>query len=660
MYKLHLLLRYLSSKALAILAVLGIAACVFLMLTSVSVMSGFLWKIEQAAKGLFGDIVVESAGLTGLSRYDEFTDEVVKRVPRVKAGSPFILGYGILRVPNTDYRHAIQIAGIRLPQRVDVSDFEKGMFVQRDIARPTFDPPMRLLFDRLIEDEDGVLAIRRRERLRIFRRTVDAGKLTPGQRERFGRLMDADVTAVTPDDVDWLSGLSRKTDLSGADAEVVLEAREVVRRINSTLSYRRRSAKRISNTRSYSEQRRKLRAALAKAREAGADADAATLAALQEGALLLDKLCGAGAWAVFPRATQNATRVSKTLVAEIKRAKQHGPSDETIDALEDCLSVLDDFLLDDPAQRAMLGLGISGLSFRTYKGETVRHVMPGNRISLLLMPLGKRFSSAMPAPSLGTFTVIDDNRSDVSSIDSKIVYLPFETLQAMNNMGPEYAADDRTRVVTPARCSQIHIKVADGITDERELREICREIQRVWKEFVDAGGPMSETEVSVVTWRQMQAKVVGPLEQQRTLVIGMNSIMWGVCVLLIIVILYVIVVQKTPDIGIVKAVGGSGKGVAGIFFGYGAVIGLIGSLIGTLSGWLFVLHINTIQDWFDAAFGFRVWDQETYMFEKIPNQVDWVAAIWIIGGAIAAGLIGALLPAIRAARMQPVEALRYE
>ena len=88
--------------------------------------------------------------------------------------------------------------------------------------------------------------------------------------------------------------------------------------------------------------------------------------------------------------------------------------------------------------------------------------------------------------------------------------------------------------------------------------------------------------------------------------------------------------------------------------------GLIGSALGILGGYFFVRNINAIQDWADEWFNFRVWDREVFMFEKIPNEIDWSAAVWIMVGAMVAGLIGALVPAMRAARMQPVEALRYE
>ncbi|KKK80614.1 hypothetical protein LCGC14_2821720, partial [marine sediment metagenome] len=72
MYKLFLCLKYLRRRALAIIAVVSVMLCVFMVLISVSVMDGFLRKVEVAAKGLFGDIIVDATSLSGIGRYDEF------------------------------------------------------------------------------------------------------------------------------------------------------------------------------------------------------------------------------------------------------------------------------------------------------------------------------------------------------------------------------------------------------------------------------------------------------------------------------------------------------------------------------------------------------------------------------------------------------------
>ena len=163
MYKLFLCLRYLRSRIIAYFAVLAVALCVAMMLIVVSVMNGFLDKIERAAKGLFGDVVVESSSLHGFSRYDEFIQELEEKVPEVEAASPFILSVGILRLPNTDYRQGVQIAGIRLPDQAAVTDFAKGLHFQQDPAAATFDPPIELLLQGLAEETEATRAILRQQ-----------------------------------------------------------------------------------------------------------------------------------------------------------------------------------------------------------------------------------------------------------------------------------------------------------------------------------------------------------------------------------------------------------------------------------------------------------------------------------------------------------------
>ena len=207
----------------------------------------------------------------------------------------------------------------------------------------------------------------------------------------------------------------------------------------------------------------------------------------------------------------------------------------------------------------------------------------------------------------------------------------------------------------------IHIKVRDEFAaSEDQLREVARQVHGVWADFHAAHPEAASGSVDVQTWRQIQAKYVAPIEKQRTLVVLILGIISVVAVVLIFVIFYMIVMQKTRDIGVLKAVGASSFGVAGIFLGYGAAVGLVGSVIGTVGGYYFVRYINPIQDALDRWMGFRVWTRDVFLFEKIPNQVEARTAIWIVVCAIVAGLAGALLPAIRAARMQPVEALRYE
>jgi len=594
MYKLFLCLRYLRSKVFAYFAVLGVALCVWMMLVSVSVMTGFLNKIELAAKGLFGDIIIEGRGERGLAWYDEFIAKMKREVPEVEAAGPFILGLGILRVENDrNFRQHVQIAGIRLPGRAEMTDFETGLFVQAGNPAPTFDPPIA----------QAIAAIKKH---RLEMRKIVQREFA----KELAKLPEARQTA-TIENLQMLR-------LTLGDKSLTPKQRDLLYRIDNAVWLQNQALRHLELAQKKQGQMSRLREQLRSA-QAGAK-----------------------------------TEADKQIAAD-KIAALQLQIDDLVDLTR----------LEPPADRVILGLGIPGLSFRTDIGETVRYLVPGHRVILQVAPLGKALQMTGVSLNSRKFTVIDDSRTDVSSIDSKLVYVPFETLQQLNNMQAEFDADDPSIMLAPACCNQIHIKVK-GQPSEGDLRKIAGKIQGLWQEFARGYADKPTLlapaigDVSVDTWRQRQMAVVGPIEQQRTLVVIIMAIMSIVAVALVFVILYTIVVQKTREIGVLKALGASGWGVAGLFFAYGAAIGLLGAVIGILAGYYTTKNINSIQDWADSMFGLRVWTRKSFMFECIPNEVDWNMACFIVAGAIAAGLVGALIPAIRAARMEPVEALRYE
>ena len=79
-----------------------------------------------------------------------------------------------------------------------------------------------------------------------------------------------------------------------------------------------------------------------------------------------------------------------------------------------------------------------------------------------------------------------------------------------------------------------------------------------------------------------------------------------------------------------------------------------------LVAYLVVRYINELHGWLTRAMGVTIWDPETYQFQKIPNEMDWHTVGWIVLVAVLSALLGALVPALRAAGMNPVEALRFE
>jgi lipoprotein-releasing system permease protein len=252
------------------------------------------------------------------------------------------------------------------------------------------------------------------------------------------------------------------------------------------------------------------------------------------------------------------------------------------------------------------------------------------------------------------FWIVDDSRTQIWQYDSQTVYVPFDVLQRMLKMEgvpatAEYEGD-------PPRASEVHIKLKPGV----DLKAAEERIQLVVDEVMGERGIDLAHPYEVETWEESQAVWLGAIEKEKALVTFLFAMISIVAIFLIFCIFYMIVVEKTKDIGIIKSVGATSTGVAGIFLGYGMAIGLVGSGLGLLVAYLIVHNINEIHTWMGETLGLVVWNPEVYAFDIIPNTMDPTEVAWIITIAIVASVLGALVPAIRAARMNPVEALRWE
>lgn len=289
----------------------------------------------------------------------------------------------------------------------------------------------------------------------------------------------------------------------------------------------------------------------------------------------------------------------------------------------------------------------------------------GKECSLTLVPITRDGSIPTEPPPKPFFRYIDDVRTGIHEIDSMNVYVDFANLQKLLSMGPQQRADGKG--TAGARCSQLQVKVNKKYAAPREvLQQTKALIWDKWRSFASGLKPdtlearMLEG-VGVQTWEEMQQDFISAIEKEKVLVLIMFGVISIVAVFLILCIFYMIVQEKTRDIGIIKSIGGSTGGVAAVFLTYGAAIGLVGCIVGSLIGTTFVEHINEIQDWLARINpSWRVWSPETYSFDLIPNTWKWSEVMAISVLAILASILGAAFPAIRAGRTWPVESLRYE
>jgi lipoprotein-releasing system permease protein len=310
-------------------------------------------------------------------------------------------------------------------------------------------------------------------------------------------------------------------------------------------------------------------------------------------------------------------------------------------------------------------IGTDMVAKRLPTGEYEReYYSRGSPVTLTFVPFtdtGKPLQSGTGMPSKA-FRYADDCRTGVYDIDSMSVYVDFDLLQDVLEMKTIKLPEDQGGGIIPARTTQVQFKLAPG-ADPRATRDL---LQARWDEFFTARLPGIRTpdllrRVEIKTWEEKQAKYIAAVEKEKYLVTTLFSVVSVVAVFLVACIFYMIVQQKTRDIGIIKSVGATAAGVAQIFLAYGAAVGVVGGGMGTFIGILFVKYINEFQDflrWISPSL--EVWNPEVYAFDRIPSQVRPSDAVVIYLVAILVSVLGSVIAAVQAARIWPVEALRYE
>lgn len=253
-----------------------------------------------------------------------------------------------------------------------------------------------------------------------------------------------------------------------------------------------------------------------------------------------------------------------------------------------------------------------------------------------------------PKRKLVPFRIADVVFTGAHELDTGFVYVPIETLQRVL-----YPDKD-----SPATTINIRLKPGSdpmlAVAQIRGLWDVFAERQLGWGEY------LRKVATEIVTAREMQRQYVDELRKQMGVLLLIFGVVSFTVVVLVFCIFYMIVRLKQRDIAILKSCGAASVSVAWIFLGFGVTVGVVGAAIGAVGGYAITKNINAIEEGIRVVFGLKLWSSSVYMFTRIPNEVDWASALPIVALAIAAAAVGALTPAIVAARTRPVEVLRYE
>jgi lipoprotein-releasing system permease protein len=164
----------------------------------------------------------------------------------------------------------------------------------------------------------------------------------------------------------------------------------------------------------------------------------------------------------------------------------------------------------------------------------------------------------------------------------------------------------------------------------------------------------------ITTWQQRNQTFFTALAVERNVMFLILALIILVAAFNVISGLIMLVKDKSHDIAILRTMGASRGAIQRVFFMTGAAIGLAGTLAGLLIGVLFAANIAHIQHWVEEATGTRVFPRELYYLTSLPADLDSSQTAWVVAMALILSFSATLYPSWRAARLDPVEALRYE
>jgi len=253
----------------------------------------------------------------------------------------------------------------------------------------------------------------------------------------------------------------------------------------------------------------------------------------------------------------------------------------------------------------------------------------GDKIKLI-SPNGSKTAFGI-SPRVKSYKVVYIFSVGRYDIDNIRIYMPFSEAQSFFNR--------------------------EGVADELEVMvQEPEKVDDMALELLRAGGDRAV----LWTWRDASGSFLRALTVEDNVMFVLMSVLVLIAAMNIISGLVMLVKNKGRDIGILRTMGLTEGSVLRVFFICGALTGLIGTLLGVIIGCLFAIYFDPILAFVSGASGGEVWDASVRGIYKLPAKLQLDDVLSAVGLSLGLSFVVTIFPARRAARMNPVEALRYE
>lgn len=259
-------------------------------------------------------------------------------------------------------------------------------------------------------------------------------------------------------------------------------------------------------------------------------------------------------------------------------------------------------------------------------------VLVGDKV-VLMAPQGQ-FTPTGVVPRIKQFTVVGTFQIGMYEYDAGLALINIEDAGVLYRMGE--------------RVSGIRLKLDDLFLAPEVSRDLSVRLSHQ---------PQS---LFLTDWTQEHANFFRAVQMEKRVMFIILALIVAVAAFNIVSTLVMAVTDKRADIAIMRTFGASPRSIMAIFMVQGALIGVIGTLVGAFFGVLIALNISTIVPFIEHLFNVQFLAKDVYYISELPSHLIWADVITIVVMSFFLSLLATLYPSWKAAQMNPAEALRYD